>query len=225
VEIAEMMIPDAFRVVPERVSDRRGCVYEFCRQETLNAVVGRPFVVRQVNYSVSCRDTVRGIHATVTPPGEAKLVTCVRGAILDAVVDLRVGSPTFGKFELTHIDSMSGIGIYLAEGLGHGFLALTDNTCVSYLCSAEYVPGRMIDVQAFDPEIAIPWGLSRPPIMSDKDAAAPTLREVTEAGQLAHYDECRKLYAELAAGADQNHSILRKDDRREGAHDRFEVQG
>jgi NDP-hexose 3,5-(Or5-) epimerase len=198
VEISEMTIPDAFRVTPQRVSDRCGSVHEFYRKERLSAALGRPFVIRQVNYSVSCRDTLRGIHATVMPPGEAKLVTCVRGAVLDAVVDLRVGSPTFGKFELTRMDPGSAVGVYLAEGLGHAFLALTDDACVSYLCSAEYTAGRMIDVQALDPGIGIPWGLSRPPIMSDKDIAAPTLREVAESGILARYAECRDLYTELA---------------------------
>jgi NDP-hexose 3,5-(Or5-) epimerase len=204
VNITEMTIPDAYRVLPERLSDRRGCVYEFHRDGTLSAVLGRPFVVRQVNYSVSCRGTVRGIHATAMPPGEAKLITCVRGAILDAVVDLRVGSPTFGRFEMTRIDADSGIGIYVSEGLGHAFLALTDDSCVSYLCSEEYVPGRMIDVQPLDPDIGIPWPLEEPAVMSDKDAAAPGLRAAADAGLLPGYDECRTLYETYArVGVDQ----------------------
>jgi NDP-hexose 3,5-(Or5-) epimerase len=196
-ELIEMTIPDAFRIMPERVSDRRGSFHEFYRQETLNALLGRSFVVRQVNHSISCRDALRGIHTTMAP-GEAKLVTCVRGAILDAVIDLRVGSPTFGKFDLTRLDPESGIGVYLAEGLGHAFLALMDDSCVTYLCSSEYQPGRMIDVQALDPGLGIPWGLSRPPIMSGKDAAAPALRELADTGQLPRYDECCELYAKLA---------------------------
>jgi NDP-hexose 5-epimerase len=194
VEITQMTIPDAFRIVPDRFSDRRGSVRELYRQEAMAEFLGRPFEIRQVNYSVSCRDTVRGIHATVMPPGEAKLVTCLRGAVFDVVVDLRVGSPTFGKFDLTDLDDRSGVGVYMAEGLGHAFLALTDDSCVGYLCSAEYGAGRMLDVQAFDPDIDIPWPLTRPPIMSDKDAAAPSLREVADAGLLAFYDECRALY-------------------------------
>lgn len=193
--ITEMTVPDAYRITPERLSDRRGCVYEFHRDATLSAVLGRPFTVRQVNYSVSRRGTVRGIHATAMPPGEAKLITCVRGAILDAVVDLRVGSPSFGRYDLTRIDAESGTGIFVSEGLGHAFLALTDDSCVSYLCSEEYQPGRMIDVQPLDPDIAIPWPLEEPAVMSDKDAAAPGLRAAAEAGLLPGFDECRDLYA------------------------------
>ncbi|MGC4900417.1 dTDP-4-dehydrorhamnose 3,5-epimerase family protein [Micromonospora echinospora] len=193
-KIESTALPDMFRIIPDQIADRRGSFHETWRAEPLEAALERPFVVRQVNVSVSRRNTLRGIHGTLTPPGQAKLVTCEHGAVLDVVVDLRIGSPTYGEFVVTRQDAESGIGIFMAEGLGHAFLALTDDVRMNYLCSTEYVPGTMVDVQALDPEIGIPWGLDSQPIRSDKDAAAPSLAEAAAAGLLPTYAACRALY-------------------------------
>jgi NDP-hexose 3,5-(Or5-) epimerase len=200
VKVTETSLRDAFRIECERFPDRRGFFYEAFRTATLTELTGHAFTVAQQNYSVSCRDTIRGIHGTTLPPGQAKLVTCVRGAVLDVAVDLRVGSPTFGSFEITRQDAESGVALFLADGIGHGFLALTDDACMSYLCSAEYVPGTMIEVDALDPDIGIPWDLTGTPIRSDKDAAAPTLSEAAAAGILPTHADCVAFYAALVDG-------------------------
>lgn len=192
--IEEMKVKDAFRITPSHIADNRGYFFEAWRLSELTGASGQTFEVRQVNYSVSQRNTLRGIHGTTLPPGQAKLVTCVRGAALDVVVDLRVGSPTFGMFDTTLQEAGSGIGVYLADGLGHAFLALTDDTCMNYLCSEEYVHGTMVDIQALDPAIGIPWDTSEPFIRSEKDAAAPTLTEAVAAGLLPTYEEARASY-------------------------------
>jgi NDP-hexose 3,5-(Or5-) epimerase len=199
-KITEMAIPNAYRITPEIHHDRRGLFFEAYRADVLSAAIGFPFVAGQGNYSVSRRNTVRGIHGTSIPPGQAKLVTCVRGAVLDVVVDLRIGSPTFGTFELTRQDEESGVAVYLADGLGHAFLALTDDACMSYVCSEEYVHGTMLVINPLDPDIGIPWGLTEPPIMSDKDAGAPGLAAAQAAGMLPTYEECLAYYAALRAG-------------------------
>jgi NDP-hexose 3,5-(Or5-) epimerase len=196
-EITEMSIPDAYRIVPDKKLDRRGHFFEAFRAEVLTDVIGYPFVVGQANYSASCRGTMRGIHSTALPPGQAKLVTCVRGAVLDVAVDLRIGSPTFGMFDTTPQDEESGTAVYLADGIGHAFLALTDDACMNYLCSEAYVPGTMIEVNPLDPDIGIPWGLTEPPIMSEKDAAAPTLTEAVARGMLPTYEQCLDYYEVL----------------------------
>jgi len=188
-EISETSIPGAYRVTPRHWPDRRGHFFESWRFSELLRQAGHSFEIRQVNYSVSGKNTLRGIHGTTLPPGQTKLVTCVRGAALDVAVDLRVGSPTFGRHEVTLQEAATGIGVYLAEGIGHAFLALTDDTCMNYLCGAEYVPGTMIDIQALDPALGIPWDLDGPPVMSDKDAAAPTLAEAAERGLLPTYEQ------------------------------------
>ncbi|QFQ99395.1 dTDP-4-keto-6-deoxy-D-glucose epimerase [Streptomyces phaeolivaceus] len=192
-----MSIRDAYRIVPDKKLDRRGHFFEAFRAEVLTDVIGYPFVVGQANYSASCRGTMRGIHSTALPPGQAKLVTCVRGAVLDVAVDLRIGSPTFGMFDTTPQDEESGTAVYLADGIGHAFLSLTDDACMNYLCSEAYVPGTMIEVNPLDPDIGIPWGLTEPPIMSEKDAAAPTLTEAVARGMLPTYEQCLDHYEVL----------------------------
>ncbi|WP_327000789.1 dTDP-4-dehydrorhamnose 3,5-epimerase [Dactylosporangium sp. NBC_01737] len=199
-KIVEMSVRDAYCITPDKHHDRRGHFYEAFRASALTEAIGYPFVVGQQNYSLSSRNTMRGIHGTTVPPGQAKLVTCVRGAVLDVVVDLRIGSPTYGMCEMTRQDEESGIAVYLADGLGHAFLALTDDACMSYLCSEAYVPGTMIEINPLDPDIAIPWGITEPPIMSDKDAGAPSLAETAAAGLLPTFEQCQEHYAALRAG-------------------------
>ncbi|MBB6421364.1 dTDP-4-dehydrorhamnose 3,5-epimerase family protein [Streptomyces sp. AK010] len=197
VKTTEMAVPHAYRITPTQYPDRRGYFYEAFRSEELSELIGYPFVVRQANFSRSRAGTLRGIHGTVLPPGQGKLVTCVRGAVMDVVVDLRVGSPTFGRYDITYQDEESGIAVYLSDGLGHAFLALTDDACMNYLCSEVYVPGTMIEINPLDPDIAIPWELKGAPIMSDKDAGAVGLMEAAESGLLPGYEECLAHYAAL----------------------------
>lgn len=192
--ISELAIPDAYLIVPEPIVDSRGVFYEAIRGEALRRITGHELAIRQVNYSVSRRNTVRGIHGTTLPPGQAKLVTCVRGAALDIAVDIRVGSPTFGHYAVTRQDAGSGTAVYLPDGIGHAFQALTDDTCMCYLCSEEYVPGTMIDIDALDPDLALPWELTGPAIRSIKDAAAPALSEAAAAGLLPTYEQCVRFY-------------------------------
>lgn len=192
-----MRVPDAYRVTPKRHSDNRGHFHESFRNQALSTVIGHPFNVAQVNCSVSQRNTLRGLHSTVLQPGTAKYVTCARGAILDVVVDLRVGSPTFGSFDVTELSADDDTAVYMADGLGHAFLALTDDTCVYYLCSEAYVPGTMIEVNPLDPELALPWKLTGEPVMSAKDLAAPSLAEAAASGVLPTYEECLARYAKL----------------------------
>ncbi|MBP2329062.1 NDP-hexose 3,5-(Or5-) epimerase [Kibdelosporangium banguiense] len=198
-KIVEMTIPNAYRLIPEQYPDRRGSFHEGFRADELSEVIGYPFVVGQANYSVSCRDTVRGIHGTLLPPGQAKLVTCIGGAVMDVAVDLRIGSPTFGQYDITYQDEDSGIAVYLADGLGHAFHALTDGARMNYLCSEEYVPGTMLEINPLDPDIGIPWKLTGEPIMSQKDGGALGLKQAEAAGLLPTYEQCLAHYAALKA--------------------------
>ncbi|MEU3985438.1 dTDP-4-dehydrorhamnose 3,5-epimerase family protein [Streptomyces sp. NPDC026672] len=195
-----MAVPDAFHITPHKIGDLRGNFYESFRHDRLAEEIGRPVPVVQVNFSVSRKSTLRGLHGTLLPPGQAKVVGVVRGAVLDIVVDLRLGSPTFGVHEVNHIDAESGDTLFVAEGLVHGFLALTDDTCVSYLCSTEFVPGTQIDIDPFDRELDLPWGLSEAPLMSTKDSSAVSVAAARDAGRLPTYEDCLAHYAALRAG-------------------------
>ncbi|MFE0351676.1 dTDP-4-dehydrorhamnose 3,5-epimerase family protein [Streptomyces griseoluteus] len=196
-EIHDTAVPDAYLIVPRVLTDARGSFHESFRHEELARATGHRLLPRQVNYSSSRRGTVRGLHSVLLPPGQAKYVTCVRGAVRDFVVDIRPGSPSFGAYTTAVLDAREGTGMYVAEGLAHGFVALTDDACVSYLCSTEYVPGTQVDVFPFDPELGLPWhlGLTGEPLLSEKDAAAPSLARAADLGLLAPYDACLAHYA------------------------------
>jgi NDP-hexose 3,5-(Or5-) epimerase len=198
-EIQPMAMPHAFRIVAAQLPDARGCFYESFKRDELAAAVGHPFSLAQTNYSVSRRGALRGIHGVTIPPGQAKIVTCVRGAVLDLVLDIRVGSPAFGRHDTTRLDVGSGTSVYVAEGLGHGFVALTNDACVSYLCSTPYVPGTPFELNPLDPDLNLPWGLCEDPLISAKDASAPKLADALRSGLLPTWERCQELYAALRA--------------------------
>ncbi|MET9535584.1 MULTISPECIES: dTDP-4-dehydrorhamnose 3,5-epimerase family protein [unclassified Streptomyces] len=187
--IDELDVPGTFTVTPDQISDDRGTFYESLRTDEFERVTGRSFEPRQINYSVSRRNTLRGIHSVTVPPGQAKFVTCVRGALRDFVVDLRVGSPTFGRSASNVLDAGSGVSVYVPEGVGHGFLTLTDDATICYVLSSVYVPGTQIDIDPLDPDLALPWGYTQPPLMSPKDAGARSLKDTAAAGLLAEWPE------------------------------------
>lgn len=147
--------------------------------------------VAQANCSVSRRGVIRGIHFADVPPGQAKYVTCAAGAILDVVVDLRVGSPTFGRWTAVQLDDQARLALYIAEGLGHAFVALSDQATVLYLCSTPYAPTREHGVHPLDPAIGIAWPEEAEVILSDKDASAPSLTEAQAAGLLPDLADCQ----------------------------------
>jgi dTDP-4-dehydrorhamnose 3,5-epimerase len=199
VRVDELSISGAFLFTPTVLGDDRGTFLEWFRAEDLARAASRPLHLAQANWSTSRRGVVRGIHYADVPPGQAKYVTCVRGAVLDVVVDLRVGSPTFGRHEAVRLDDEERRALFLAEGLGHGFCALTDDATVLYLCSTGYNPGAEHGVHPLDPALALPWAEAVDgvePVLSPKDAAAPSLADALAAGALPALDACERWYAE-----------------------------
>ncbi|WP_031063070.1 dTDP-4-dehydrorhamnose 3,5-epimerase [Streptomyces sp. NRRL WC-3742] len=186
----ELSIEGAFEVTPQQHGDPRGLFMEWYRFDHLQEVVGHPLRLAQGNLSVSAKDVVRGIHFADVPPGQAKYVSCVRGAVLDVIVDLRVGSPTFGKWEFVRLDEVERKSVYIAEGLGHGFCALSDDATLSYVCSETYNPTGEHAVHPLDPDLGIEWPTDAPQL-SARDAAAPTLAEAIASGLLPEYEKCR----------------------------------
>lgn len=188
-KIRPLAIEGAFEITPQQHRDSRGVFLEWYRFDLLAAEVGHPLQWAQANISVSAAGVVRGIHYADVPPGQAKYVTCTRGAVLDVVVDIRVGSPTFGRWESVRLDDRDRRCVYLAEGLGHGFCALTDDATVTYLCSQPYAPTREHAVHPLDPDLAISWPTDKP-VLSARDEAAPTLQAAAQAGALPVYEIC-----------------------------------
>jgi dTDP-4-dehydrorhamnose 3,5-epimerase len=198
----ELSVPDAYEFTPRAFPDNRGLfVAPFQEQAFLDAL-GFPLRVAQSNHSVSKRGALRGVHFADTPPGQAKYIYCPSGALLDIVIDLRVGSPSFGKWDMVRLDSTEYKAVYLSEGLGHAFISLADNTVMSYLCSAEYNPTAEHGINPLDPALGLPWPSDVEPILSPKDTDAPGLAEAEATGLLPNYADCKAFYEELrSAGA------------------------
>ncbi|MEU3254179.1 dTDP-4-dehydrorhamnose 3,5-epimerase [Streptomyces sp. NPDC006997] len=190
-------IEGAWVLEPKVFPDERGSFHEWYRGTEFREATGYDLTLAQANCSVSRRGVVRGVHFSDVPPGQAKYVTCVRGAVLDVVVDLRVGSPDFGRWEAVRLDDGTRHAVFLAEGLGHAFMALTDDATVVYLCSTGYAPEREHGVHPLDPDLGIDWPAEVTPVLSPKDAAAPSLAQARETGLLPSYDTCRAHYRQL----------------------------
>jgi dTDP-4-dehydrorhamnose 3,5-epimerase len=186
---------------PKIYTDPRGDFHEWFRASDLSAATGRDLDLVQANYSVSVRGTLRGVHFADVPPSQAKYVKCVSGAVLDVVVDVRIGSPTFGAWEATRLDDVDHASVFLSEGLGHAFMALSDQATVVYMCSAGYTPAREHGVHPLDPALGIEWPAGTEPLLSDKDAAAPGLAEAEQLGLLPSYADCLAYQAELRANS------------------------
>jgi dTDP-4-dehydrorhamnose 3,5-epimerase len=202
VQIRELTIPDAYEVTPKQFGDDRGVFLEWYRFDRIAELLGHPLDVAQANTSVSRRGVVRGIHFADIPPSQAKYVTATRGAVLDFVIDIRVGSPTFGRWDSVLLDDVDRRAIYISEGLGHCFVALTDDATVSYLVSATFDAEREHGINPLDEEIGLAFPDSAGELLlSPKDTAAPSLAEAAAAGLLPTWDEARAFYASLAKGA------------------------
>jgi dTDP-4-dehydrorhamnose 3,5-epimerase len=200
-DVRELSVPDAYELVPRQFGDERGVFLEWYRHEALAEAVGHPLALAQANCSVSARGVVRGIHYADVPPSQAKYVTCAQGAVMDVVVDLRVGSPTFGRWDAVRLDDDRRAAVYLAEGLGHAFVSLSDNATVVYLCSEVYNPTGERGVTPLDTELAIDFsGMlgDGELIIAPRDVDAPTLSAALAANLLPLYSDCVDLYSSLA---------------------------
>lgn len=183
----ELAVPGAWELTPTQHADDRGVFFEWFTDREFSAFAGHRFELRQANCSVSSAGVLRGLHFAQMPPGQAKYVTCVSGAVFDVVVDIRVGSPTYGRWDAVRLDDQNRRSVYLSADLAHGFLALQDNSTVMYLCSTEYNPQREHTICATDPAIGIDWPGDHAVTLSERDAAAPSLAEVRGAGLLPEW--------------------------------------
>jgi dTDP-4-dehydrorhamnose 3,5-epimerase len=180
VQVHQTSLPGAVVLEPRVFPDERGFFTETYRHEW-HAAAGIPAgeVFVQDNHSRSARGVVRGMHFHIGQ-GVAKLVRCGRGRIVDVIVDLRRGSPTYAKWEGVELDDAGMRVLYVPVGFAHGFCVLSDVADVIYKQSAYYDPEVERGIAWDDPEIAIEWPAEIEPIVSERDAAAPTLRELVD---------------------------------------------
>ena len=186
-----LSINGSWKIDFQRFDDNRGYFYESFKDEDFKSQIGRNFVIKQTNTSSSSKGSVRGIHYALVPPSQAKLVQCQRGSIKDYVIDIRVGSPTFGKFEEIELNENSASAVFIEEGLAHAFVALENQTVVTYYVTEKYNPDREKGINPFDKTLNVKWP-EMELVLSEKDKQAITLEEAKNQGLLPSFDECKK---------------------------------
>jgi dTDP-4-dehydrorhamnose 3,5-epimerase len=166
-------------------SDDRGFFREWFKSADIKNATDRDFGIEQANISLSSRGTLRGIHYSIAPHGQAKWITCVAGSIKDVIVDIRPGSRSFGQWIEVGLRGDTGAAVFISEGLGHGFVALEDKTAVAYLVSTPFSPSDEFEINPLDEKIGINWGMDLKDLkISDKDKNAPTLHHRLTEGKL-----------------------------------------
>ena len=179
-------IDGSWVIQPTLHPDDRGVFLESFTQANLMKITGREMPVAQQNISVSRLGTIRGIHYALNPPGQAKFVTCVAGRALDVVVDLRLGSQTFAQYRAVELSAADHDCVFIAEGLGHAFMALSDEVTMCYLTSTPFDPNQEFGVNIYDSQISIEWPTHIPHLISPKDESAPSLQEMADKGLLPY---------------------------------------
>lgn len=176
-EVQRLEIPDLVAIRPRVFSDDRGSFLEVFK-ETEFAGFGMRLAVAQVNESVSRRGTLRGMHYQIDPHAQGKLVRVIAGEALDVAVDIRRGSPTFGRHVALRLDSRTPTLLWIPAGFAHGFCALEDDTRFVYLQTAEYAPSAERGILATDPELGIEWPFPAGELLiSAKDGVLPPIAE------------------------------------------------
>jgi len=190
-----MGIQGAFVFTPVRHEDSRGHFQESFKLSSLHEELGLDFEVKQVNQSTSAKGVIRGIHFSDLQFGQSKYVSCPKGAIWDVVVDLRLGSPTFAKWEGIELSSENGKSVLVSKGLGHAVLALDEGSVVSYLNSREYSPANERRIYPLDKDVAIDFaeighkfGIAKFHLSQD-DSDAVVLERALTLGFLPEYEK------------------------------------
>ena len=191
-----LKISGSWKIQFQKFEDTRGFFYESFKAEEFPKLIGRKFDIKQTNTSSSSKGSVRGIHYALVPPSQAKLVQCQSGSIKDYVIDIRIGSPTFGQFEEITLDDKSAGAVFIEEGLAHAFVALENNTIVTYYVSEKYNPEREKGINPFDKTLNVKWP-DIELILSGKDKEAISLEESKNQGLLPSFDDCKAFIKSL----------------------------
>jgi dTDP-4-dehydrorhamnose 3,5-epimerase len=191
-----LSISGSWKIEFQKFEDNRGFFYESFKADEFEKLIGRNFDIKQTNTSSSSKGSVRGIHYALVPPGQAKLVQCQRGSIKDYVIDIRIGSPTFGQLEEIELDEKSANAVFIEEGLAHAFVALENNTIVTYYVSEKYNPEREKGINPFDKTLNVKWP-DIELILSEKDKVAISLDQAKSEGILPLFDDCKAFIKSL----------------------------
>lgn len=177
----ELAIPEVILVEPKTFEDERGYFQESYRESIFReGGITAQFV--QDNRSFSRRGVLRGLHFQRAPAGQGKLIAALEGEVFDVAVDIRPGSPTLGRWVGQHLSAQNRLMLYVPEGFAHGFQVVSESALVHYKTTTEYAPEADAGVRWNDEDLAIPWPHT-PPLLSAKDRALPSLREILSGQQ------------------------------------------
>jgi len=176
-EFKRTKIPGVILIKPKIFGDSRGFFMEFFKKSDFEREgIDTDFV--QDNHSKSVKGVLRGLHYQLEPRAQGKLVRCIKGKIFDVAVDLRKGSPMFGKWVGVELSEENKLMLWIPKGFGHGFLTLSEEAEVIYKVSGnEYSPKHERSIRWNDPSLAISWPIDGEPILSEKDRNAPLLKD------------------------------------------------
>ncbi len=183
VKLIELSIPGLFVLESPVWGDDRGSFREWFKDEDFRDA-GIEFHARQANLSISTKNVVRGLHYSMAEEGQAKVVTCAHGQLDDVIVDIRVGSPTFGRHEIVHLAAGEERSVYVPAGVAHGFCVTSELGALTYLLSSPFNASLELEINPFDEELNVPWTIDGDAVVSPKDAGAPSLRERRDAKEL-----------------------------------------
>jgi dTDP-4-dehydrorhamnose 3,5-epimerase len=187
-KITPLVIEGSWVADLEVHSDIRGSFQEWFKFDEILTMTGYQFETNQANFSKSSKNVIRGIHYSLAKGGQAKWITCFSGAIRDFIVDIRLGSPTYGQWTSIELSENNPKAVLIGEGLGHAFMALEDKTCISYLLNSKYSIHEEFQINPFDISLGIEWGANKDSvILSDNDLLAPTLSTQENLEQLPIY--------------------------------------
>ena len=190
-ELIHTEIPGVEILLPRVFTDSRGSFFESFSQKEFDTLV-RPLVFVQDNQSISSYGVIRGLHFQKGDASQGKLVRVVEGRVLDVAVDIRLGSPTFGKYVAVELSDENCLELFIPRGFAHGFSVLSERAVFHYKCDRYYAPGQEGAIAWDDPDLGIDWMVpAQDVILSAKDSAHPTLRECD-----CLFDYSQDLYAE-----------------------------
>lgn len=185
-EIRELGIMGALEFSPKIYSDDRGSFREWFNLQEIKKVIDFSFSVVQGNVSHSKMDVIRGVHFSNSNKGQDKFVTCISGEIVDVLIDLRLGSPTYLVKEYVSLVPSGGRSVFIPTGVGHGFVSRAEDSIVCYLLSSEYDPKTEQAIYPFDPKLNIAWNTENP-ILSERDLSAQSFEQAHALGLLSAY--------------------------------------
>jgi dTDP-4-dehydrorhamnose 3,5-epimerase len=186
-EFKKLAIPEVILITPEVFTDERGFFMETYKKSIFEkAGIKENFI--QDNHSKSKQNVLRGLHYQMLPMDQSKLVSCIKGKVFDAAVDIRKGSPYFGKWVGEYLNENDKKAIFIPSGFAHGYLVLSKEAEIVYKVSKEYSKNHERGIFWKDPEVGINWPISVPPILSEKDKKLPLLKDAEKVFMYVHKD-------------------------------------